>query len=320
MKAFYSILQEAGVHWLVLFFLFPAWVLASPLLPDASMRTVSLTPLVAVLADKTGAMRFAQVAAMPNDVFQPLSSMGEEINFAYQHAAYGLRFALRNLGWLPGNFLTLHPMQLGSALEMLLLSFALADRINTLRREKEAAQTEALLANEARLAVLRDSECQLERRVTERTRLLEQANLEWAAHRNALQHLAHHAPLTGLTNRVLLDLRLGHALRASRRTGNGLAVLLIDLDEFKPINDVHGHTVGDEVLREVAEHFQGLIRESDTVARLGGDEFVVVLEGLRSEREAGQGPMPACIASSRIIAAGPTMNRRSPPRALLPAC
>jgi len=179
-------------------------------------------------------------------------------------------------------------MQIGSAFEMLLLSFALADRINSLRREKEQAQAETLAANTEKLALLRDSEHELEARVAERTRQLEQANVELAAHRNALQHLAHHDPLTGLANRVLLDLRLEHALHGCRRSGQGLAVLLVDLDDFKPINDTYGHAVGDEVLCAVAERLRAATRNADTVARLGGDEFVVVLENLHHEAEARQ--------------------------------
>lgn len=91
------------------------------------------------------------------------------------------------------------------------------------------------------------------------------------------QHLAFHDPLTGLANRLLLRDRLDHALAWARRHAMPMAVCYLDLDGFKAINDVHGHEVGDAVLKEVAARLQASVREQDTVARLGGDEFVVLL-------------------------------------------
>lgn len=95
-----------------------------------------------------------------------------------------------------------------------------------------------------------------------------------------LQHLAHHDMLTGLLNRLSLNERLDQALAVARRDGGKVAVLFIDLDRFKVINDTLGHHVGDELLVEVAGRLSDSVRDSDVVARLGGDEFVVMLTGI----------------------------------------
>jgi diguanylate cyclase (GGDEF)-like protein/PAS domain S-box-containing protein len=91
-------------------------------------------------------------------------------------------------------------------------------------------------------------------------------------------HQAFHDPLTGLANRALFADRLVHALDRSRRTEGAVGVLLIDLDDFKPINDTYGHQAGDAVLVELATRLRTEVRESDTAARLGGDEFAVIVE------------------------------------------
>ncbi|MDB5901394.1 MAG: hypothetical protein JWM26_272 [Betaproteobacteria bacterium] len=103
---------------------------------------------------------------------------------------------------------------------------------------------------------------------------------------------AHHDTLTGLPNRRLLHDRLRVALARANRYGDILAVLCLDLDGFKPVNDTYGHAVGDELLRRVGERLAGLMRTEDTAARIGGDEFVVVLSRIEdvtySERVAAR--------------------------------
>jgi diguanylate cyclase (GGDEF)-like protein/PAS domain S-box-containing protein len=102
--------------------------------------------------------------------------------------------------------------------------------------------------------------------ITERVRSAEQ-----------LRHLAHHDVLTGLPNRRLFVDRMEQAIARARRSGVRVGLMLLDLDEFKAINDSQGHSVGDQVLIGVAQRLKNGLRESDTVARLGGDEFVILL-------------------------------------------
>ncbi|WP_430460584.1 EAL domain-containing protein [Thalassolituus sp. LLYu03] len=92
-----------------------------------------------------------------------------------------------------------------------------------------------------------------------------------------LEHIAHHDVLTGLPNRLLLNKKLEYALQISRRAGEAVAVIFLDLDRFKDINDTIGHDIGDLLLKDVAHRLHNNVRDSDICARLGGDEFVVVL-------------------------------------------
>ena len=119
----------------------------------------------------------------------------------------------------------------------------------------------------------------LERVVTDRTRGLEAANRK-------LRHLASHDSLTGLPNRLLLDDRISQTIAQADRQSHEFAVLVIDLDRFKVVNDSLGHRAGDELLREVAQRLKSAVRTVDTTARLGGDEFVILLGPPITESEA----------------------------------
>ncbi|WP_421621679.1 diguanylate cyclase domain-containing protein [Alkalilimnicola ehrlichii] len=101
-----------------------------------------------------------------------------------------------------------------------------------------------------------------------------------------IRHLALHDNLTGLANRRLLQDRLHQAIELARRQQQRVALLFVDLDHFKPVNDRHGHAFGDQVLCEMARRLERLVRGSDTVARLGGDEFVLLLQHITTARDA----------------------------------
>jgi len=109
--------------------------------------------------------------------------------------------------------------------------------------------------------------------ITERKRTEEQ-----------VRQLAFYDPLTRLPNRRLLNDRLSQTLAASKRNIRYSALLFLDLDNFKPLNDTHGHVVGDSLLIEVADRLKNCVREMDTVARFGGDEFVVILSDLNADK------------------------------------
>lgn len=111
-----------------------------------------------------------------------------------------------------------------------------------------------------------------------------------------ISHLAHHDALTGLPNRILLQAVLSQAVVQARRHKSAVAVLYIDLDNFKIVNDSHGHHVGDCLLKTVAERLQGCVREEDQVARLAGDEFMIILP---TPRQSGE---PASVATKVLEA------------------
>lgn len=176
----------------------------------------------------------------------------------------GVLLALNKLQIIPKNIFTDQAVQLGSLLEVMLLSFALAQRINHERSQRIDAQQRAL-------AVQTHANEQLEANVVARTYELELAN-------EKLKELSDTDQLTGLKNRRYLDHVLLLEFNRACRYQYPLSILLIDIDNFKVINDTYGHLVGDICIKEVADRFTQQLRiPSDKSARYGGEEFCAIL-------------------------------------------
>jgi diguanylate cyclase (GGDEF)-like protein len=157
---------------------------------------------------------------------------------------------------------------------LLLENEKLIDKLHIEMSEKELAQQKLVNNQQAleetvktRTKELADSNKALINEINERRRI-----------ESNLKHLAHHDTLTNLPNRLLLDARLNHAIESAKRYNLQVAVIFIDLDNFKTINDSLGHDIGDKLLISVSKRLLNCVRENDTVARLGGDEFIIVIE------------------------------------------
>ena len=153
--------------------------------------------------------------------------------------------------------------------------------------------TEDITERKAAQEALMRARDELELRVRERTSELAMANARLQAEiqerklaEQQIRYLANHDALTGLPNRRLLEDRIGQAMERARRNGHQVALLYIDLDDFKPVNDRLGHRTGDLLLQAVAMRLYKLLRAADTVSRVGGDEFVVVLPDMVADRAA----------------------------------
>ncbi len=167
--------------------------------------------------------------------------------------------------------------QIRHSIELETHNQSLIDDLSGEVTQRRAAQ-EALERHRTQL------EDQVERRTRELTRTNESLEKQIAIRKHAeksLKHLAHHDTLTNLPNRLLLDARMEHAIKHARRNQGRLALLFLDLDNFKHINDSLGHMTGDRLLQQVTGRLLSITREDDTIARLGGDEFVLLMEEVR---------------------------------------
>ncbi|MCY1265043.1 diguanylate cyclase (GGDEF) domain protein [compost metagenome] len=185
----------------------------------------------------------------------------------------------------PINF-TAYMFPIAVAAESILFSFALAYRIQMLKQERAAALVQADREKAARLAQMQASADELQAAVVARTAELAAANQRLCQRERELEHAAFHDALTELPNRRYLIERTESALANAKRHEEPLALLLIDLDHFKPINDRFGHDAGDELLRAIGRRLRQHVRGGDAVARLGGDEFAVLISGTDAKAEA----------------------------------
>ena len=139
----------------------------------------------------------------------------------------------------------------------------------------------ALLRHGYQLALHKEREQNrlLQREIGHRQRVEEQLR----ENERRFDHMAHHDPLTGLANRRLFTAHLDHALALQHREGGRIAVMFLDLDRFKNVNDSLGHETGDHLLREVSRRLHGVLRQTDTLARMGGDEFAILVEQVEED-------------------------------------
>lgn len=159
-------------------------------------------------------------------------------------------------------------------------------------RELEIRAAGAQAASDDHILMLQQANAHLVTASLEAHKLAEQVQ----AAKDNLEHLVHHDVLTDLPNRTLLQDRLGQAIELARRQGRQLAVMFMDLDQFKHINDSLGHAVGDQLLQSVAQRLVGCVRHSDTVSRQGGDEFVLLLPYIEHAED-------AALSAQKVLAA-----------------
>ncbi|MGE8496526.1 MAG: diguanylate cyclase domain-containing protein [Pseudomonas sp.] len=191
---------------------------------------------------------------------------------------------LRTTGALQPSPLNAYVFPIAVAAESILFSFALAYRIQILKQEKSAALEQVDREKTARLAQAQANALDLQHSVAQRTAELAATNERLRQRESELEHAAFHDPLTELPNRRYLIERCESALADAERHQQSVALLLIDLDHFKPINDRYGHQAGDQMLQTLAQRLRHQVRAGDTVARLGGDEFAVLINGADAEQ------------------------------------
>ena len=156
------------------------------------------------------------------------------------------------------------------------------EKLVTARARKIHAAETIQVSTDEHLTILQEANANLVTATVEAHRLAEEVE----ATKRKLDHLAYHDVLTDLPNRMLLQDRLSQAIESALRQGKQLAVIFLDLDRFKNINDSLGHAVGDQLLQAVAQRLLACVRHSDTVSRLGGDEFVLLLSTITHTEDA----------------------------------
>lgn len=172
-----------------------------------------------------------------------------------------------------------------TALVLLWIFIGLGRRLQLSRAQRDQAQAWANETQWQMSEVLRKQDIWVEQQVARRVQELQNEIAGLRDREQLLVLQAHHDDLTGLANRNLLTDRFRFAVERAKRSGKFFALLIIDLNGFKSINDNHGHVAGDAVLVATAKRLVGALRASDTVARLGGDEFVLIVESVEDPQE-----------------------------------
>ncbi|EGN75398.1 diguanylate cyclase (GGDEF) domain-containing protein [Idiomarina sp. A28L] len=186
--------------------------------------------------------------------------------------------ALGYLGLIDGQFIQRYAIMIGSGIEVLLLSWVITLMYSAERTEKLGAQEQMLKHAVAAQEAQRVLNEELEIRVKDRTQELQQVSESLQRANATLERKSNEDGLTKLFNRRFFDTQIRNEFKRSRRTGSPLALILLDIDHFKPLNDTHGHQVGDAVLVEFAQRLQSqAIRANDAVCRYGGEEFAIIL-------------------------------------------
>lgn len=161
----------------------------------------------------------------------------------------------------------------------------LSRRLDLVRAQRDRALARASVTRRQLSDLLRNQDLRVEQAAAQRVQELESQIAELHAREKLLKMQAHHDCLTGLANRTLLKDRFQFAVERVKRSGRSFALLMVDLNDFKSINDSHGHAAGDAVLVATAGRLVAAVRASDTVARLGGDEFVLIIESVDDSQE-----------------------------------
>lgn len=256
-------------------------------LPKLAMTYQVLTGIFAALAvasfvaDRSLIITLVSVVVSLSGVFMIATAYylylkGDDNAFYYLLAWTILLFGVviystKTLGLVPENFITEYSVQIGSAIEMILLSYALADRFNRLRDENIQVHAEA--------------KAMLESRVEQRTQELQQAMLQFEAANDQLASLSQRDPMTGLFNRRYFNEVLEQLRVSMERQNRPLSLLMIDVDFFKSINDTRGHLVGDRVICEIANAIESSLACDECVpVRFGGEEFVALLPGYSADQ------------------------------------
>ncbi|WP_198677923.1 sensor domain-containing diguanylate cyclase [Aliidiomarina shirensis] len=186
--------------------------------------------------------------------------------------------SLGYLGLIDGQFIQRYAIMIGSGIEVLLLSWVITLMYSAERTEKLGAQEQMLKHAVAAQEAQRVLNEELEVRVEDRTRELQEVSESLQKANAELERQSNEDGLTKLFNRRFFDTRIREEFQRSRRSGTPLALILLDIDHFKPLNDTHGHQAGDAVLIEFAQRLQSLAtRANDAVCRYGGEEFAVIL-------------------------------------------